>query len=104
MKTSKENTIQDPRAPVQAPGARWPDWWNALSPGERKIICSLMRLLRGAKRSQLRDVARAAAEWERGIGCFIKVRLMNGHGATGGRNYRRKHLRITVQPGNPKKN
>jgi hypothetical protein len=79
MKIDKENTIQSPVAAVQGPGARWPDWWNSLSPGERKIICSLMRLLRGAKRSQLRDVARAAAKWERGIGCFIKVRLMNGY-------------------------
>jgi hypothetical protein len=103
MKIDKENRFQDPIAAVHGPDARWPDWWNSLSSGERKIICSLMRLLRGAKRSQLRDVARAAAEWERGIGCFIKVRLMTGHGATGGRNYRRKHLRISVQPGNPQR-
>jgi hypothetical protein len=104
MKINKENIIQSPGAAVSRPDARWPDWWNSLSPGERKIICSLMRLLRGAKRSQLRDVARAAAEWERGIGCFIKVCLMNGYSATGGRNYKRKHLCITVAPGNPQKN
>ena len=53
------------------------EWWESLTPGERKLICSLMRMLRGAKRSQLLDVARAAAKWERGIGCFIKVRLIN---------------------------
>ena len=52
-------------------------WWEALAPGERKLICDLMRMLRGAKQSELRDVAIAAAKWERGIGCFIKVRLMN---------------------------
>jgi hypothetical protein len=52
------------------------EWWDSLSSGERKLICSLMRMLRGAKRSQLLDVARAAAKWERGIGCFIKVRLV----------------------------
>jgi len=53
------------------------EWWEALTPGERKLICSLMRMLRGAKRSQLHEVAMAAAKWERGIGCFIKVRLIN---------------------------
>ncbi|MDR3458067.1 MAG: hypothetical protein P4N60_11515 [Verrucomicrobiae bacterium] len=53
------------------------EWWEVLTPGERKLICSLMRMLRGAKRSQLQEVAMAAAKWERGIGCFIKVRLMN---------------------------
>ena len=53
------------------------EWWEALTPGEKKLICNLMRMLQGAKRSQLQDVARAAAKWERGIGCFIKVRLMN---------------------------
>ena len=53
------------------------EWWESLTLGERKLICSLMRMLRGAKKSELRDVAIAAAKWERGIGCFIKVRLMN---------------------------
>ena len=53
------------------------EWWASLSNGERRLICSLMELLRGAKGSKLQDVANAAAKWERGIGCFIKVRLMN---------------------------
>ena len=53
------------------------EWWASLAPGERQLICSVMGLLRGAKRSHLRDVANAAAKWERGIGCFIKVRLMS---------------------------
>ena len=53
------------------------EWWASLSAGERRLISSVMGLLRGAKRSQLRDVANAAAKWERGIGCFIKVRLMS---------------------------
>jgi len=59
------------------PVVRRLDWWESLTLGERKLICSLMRMLRGAKKSELRDVAIAAAKWERGIGCFIKVRLMN---------------------------
>jgi hypothetical protein len=54
------------------------EWWALLSPGERRLIRNLMGLLRGAKRSRMQDVARAAAKWERGIGCFIKVRLING--------------------------
>jgi hypothetical protein len=32
-------------------------------------------MLRGARRSHIADVARAAAKWESGIACFIKVRL-----------------------------
>lgn len=63
-----------------------------------------MRMLRGAKQSQLKDVARAAAEWERGIGCFIKVRLMNGYTASGNRKSARKKVLITVQPGDAQKN
>ena len=52
-------------------------WWRNLSQGERRLICSLMGMLRGAKRSQVVEVARAAAKWERGLGCFIKVRLIH---------------------------
>ena len=49
-----------------------------MSNGERRLICSVMKMLRGAKQSEIREVARAAVKWERGIGCFIKVRLMAG--------------------------
>ena len=49
--------------------------WAGLSEGERRLIGSVMGMLKGARRSQIRDVARAAAKWERGIGFFIKVRL-----------------------------
>jgi hypothetical protein len=52
-------------------------WWAGLPTGEKDLIRSIMRMLRSAKRSQVRDVARAADKWEKGIGCFIKVRLMN---------------------------
>jgi len=48
---------------------------------ERRLIWSVMWMLRSAKSSQLADVARTAAKWERGIGCFIKVRLMGGEAA-----------------------
>jgi hypothetical protein len=34
-------------------------------------------MVRGLKRSEVPQVARAAAKWESGIGCFIKVRLEN---------------------------
>jgi hypothetical protein len=54
-----------------------PDWWTALPQGERVLIRSIARMLKGAKRSQVREVARAAAKWESGIGFFIKVRLIN---------------------------
>ena len=53
------------------------EWWGNLSNGERRLIWSVMKLLRGAKRSEVEEVARAAAKWESGIGCFIKLRLMS---------------------------
>ena len=104
MKTNKENKIQQAGNAVQNDGGRRADWWESLSPGERKLICNLMRMLRGAKKSQLWDVARAAAKWERGIGCFIKVRLMNGYSAKGKRTFKRKHVFITVEPSDAQKN
>ena len=52
-------------------------WWASLSSGERRLICAVMRLLKSARRSQINEVARAAAKWESGIGLFIKVRLMH---------------------------
>jgi len=52
------------------------NWWSNLSNGERRLICAVMNMLKGAKRSHIKDVARAAAKWETGIGCFIKIRLM----------------------------
>jgi hypothetical protein len=54
-----------------------PEWWTAVPEGEKTLLHAVGRMLRGAKRSQLQEVARAAAKWERGIGCFIKVRLMH---------------------------
>jgi hypothetical protein len=82
MKFIKENRIQSTGS-TGRPNAPNLKWWETVPSGERKLICSLMRMLRGARRSQLRDVAVAAAKWERGIGCFIKVRLMNGTDANG---------------------
>ena len=55
-------------------------WWAGLSNGEKHVIWCVMRMLRGAKRSELSDVAQAAKKWERGIACFIKWRLKNGAG------------------------
>jgi hypothetical protein len=79
-------------------------WWKSLSSGEKNLIWSLMEMLRAAKRSQRRDVARAGAEWERGIGCFIKFRLMNGYSATGNQHFRRKHVFISVEAAGEQKN
>ncbi len=52
-----------------------PDWWVALPAGERSVIRSVAVVLREAKESQSLEMARAAAKWERALGCFIKVRL-----------------------------
>jgi hypothetical protein len=54
-----------------------PDWWMAVPAGERALLHAIARILRSARRSPWLEVARAAAKWERGIGCFIKVRLIN---------------------------
>ena len=53
-----------------------PGWWVAVPEGERALLHAIARMLRSARRSQLPEVARAAAKWERGIGCFVKVRLI----------------------------
>ncbi len=52
------------------------EWWRRLPGGERAVIRAVVRMLRSARRSEVREVARAAAKWARGLGCFIKVRLM----------------------------
>lgn len=67
------------------------EWWMSLSDGERRLIWSVMKMLRGAKRSAILDVARAASKWELGIGCFIKFRLMD--------TWRRKQRRRVVDSG-----
>jgi hypothetical protein len=60
----------------KAGGADDREWWTRLPGGERALIRAVVWMLRGAKQSQIREVAQAAAKWERGIGFFIKVRLM----------------------------
>src|ERR1051326_5090129 len=52
-------------------------WWTTLSSGEKDFIRDLMRMVRGAKQSQVIEVARAARKWERGLSFFFKVRLKN---------------------------
>ncbi len=53
-----------------------PDWWVALPAGERSVIRAVAVALREAKASGSLEMARAAAKWERALGCFIKVRLV----------------------------
>ena len=59
---------------VQRMGLR-PDWWGTLPAGERSVIRAVAVVLREAKASGSLEMARAAAKWERALGCFIKVRL-----------------------------
>ena len=66
------------RTGTAASGRRVPEWWAAIPEGEKTLLHTIARMLRSAKRSELQEVARAAAKWERGIGCFIKVRLIAG--------------------------
>lgn len=58
-----------------------PEWWRDLSAGEKAVIRGLIEAMRGLKRSEERQVAQAAYKWERGITCFIKLRLMNDRSA-----------------------
>jgi hypothetical protein len=90
---SLEGGVQGPEAGVQSPmskvqsqrcdsrafaarGIDPPAWWTRLPVGERALIRAVVRMLRSARRSRVREVARAAVKWERGICCFIKVRLI----------------------------
>ena len=67
--------------------------WVGLPGGERWFLRSVFRMIRGAKRSQVREVAQAAAKWECGIAFFIKVRLINS-GRRSARNGDRRRTRI----------
>jgi hypothetical protein len=53
------------------------EWWTTLSRGEKDLICALMRMVQGAKHSEIVEVARAARKWESGLTFFFKVRLKN---------------------------
>jgi hypothetical protein len=53
------------------------EWWRGLPEGEKAVIRLVLWLLRSTRQSPVQEVARAATKWERGIGCFIKVRLKN---------------------------
>ncbi len=100
---SQESGVRSHLTPALSPkggeGVKRLEWWESLTLGERKLICSLMRMLRGAKQSELRDVAIAAAKWERGIGCFIKVRLI-GQAARGQRFTQRRQGAVCITVGN----
>ena len=52
-------------------------WWTTLSGGEKDLIRALMRMVQGAKRSEIVEVSRAAWKWERGLSFFFKSRLKN---------------------------
>src|SRR5215472_15140560 len=52
-------------------------WWTSLSTGEKDFIRDLIKMIQGAKHSQVIEVARAARKWECALTCFLKVRLKN---------------------------
>lgn len=52
-------------------------WWTTLPGGEKDLIRALMRMVQGAKQSELAEVSRAARKWERGLSFFFKSRLKN---------------------------
>lgn len=52
-------------------------WWTTLSAGEKELIRALMRMVQGAKRSEIVEVSRAARKWESGLSFFFKSRLKN---------------------------
>jgi hypothetical protein len=80
----------------QKPGIR-PDWWTALPTGERAVIRAVAKTLREAKGSESPEMARAAAKWERALGCFIKLRL-KGERQTARARVRRVDFRRWVAP------
>jgi hypothetical protein len=52
-------------------------WWTTLSGGEKELIRALMRMVQGAKQSEMVEVSRAARKWESGLSFFFKSRLKN---------------------------
>ena len=52
-------------------------WWTTLSVGEKELIRALMRMVQGAKHSEIVEVSRAARKWESGLSFFFKSRLKN---------------------------
>ena len=52
-------------------------WWTTLSGGEKDLIRALMRMVQGAKHSEIVEVSRAARKWESGLSFFFKSRLKN---------------------------
>jgi hypothetical protein len=77
--TSAEGKMQNAEVQHLPAVAVIPEWWAGIPEGEKALLHTIARMLRSAKRSELQEVARAAAKWERGIGCFIKVRLIGEH-------------------------
>ncbi len=75
--TSKVQSLQAEIRAFAAAGVDPPEWWTRLPAGERALIRAVLRMLRSARRSRVREVAYAAVKWERAINCFIKVRLMS---------------------------
>jgi hypothetical protein len=66
-------------------------WWSNLSTGERRLICAVINMLNGPRlcrrpaaetfnrrnRTPLKDLIRATSNWESGIGCFLKLRIIH---------------------------
>jgi len=76
MISSTQKTLKTEMLKAEIGRIAAPEWWTALPEGEKTLLRAVGRMLRGAKRSRLPEVARAAAKWERALGCFIKVRLI----------------------------
>jgi hypothetical protein len=73
----KEQTIQLRWA---YDGQATEEWWASLSAGEKEFIRTLMRMIKSAKRSAIREVANAARKWESGIGFLSKCGWLGGQG------------------------
>jgi hypothetical protein len=56
-------------------GRERPWWWVVVLAGERRFIATMFRFFRLAKHGPEREVALAAAKWERRLACFMKLRL-----------------------------
>jgi hypothetical protein len=57
---NKTGRHEDSPSERRAPAAATREWWAKLSLVERRLICGIMGMLRGAKRSQIAEVAHAA--------------------------------------------
>jgi len=104
MRINKEIRAQHAGTVIQTRSVRNLEWWESVPAFERDLIRTFMKMVKGAKRSQSRNVAVAAGEWERDFRAFITLRLKNRLYCRRERGRNRKIVNARAAGTNPKNN